>query len=228
MFPFRESFEKDGFAISPAGLTATETKTLLHDLSHAPAPGGRAGIRHILRRPSIASVARDFRFLGIAQAILGAEAFPFRATLFDKSPERNWLIAWHQDTALPLRERREIAGWGPWSLKDGIVYAHAPAAALRQIVALRIHLDESTSQNGPLRVLPGTHRLGVLSDDQIHRLSTQVTEVSCGVPCGGVLAMSPLLVHSSSKSRTADARRVLHVEYAAGPIVDGGMSLAVA
>jgi hypothetical protein len=45
-----------------------------------------------------------------------------RATLFDKSPTANWLVVWHQDTALPVQERREAPGWGPWSVKDGVIY----------------------------------------------------------------------------------------------------------
>ena len=78
--------------------------------------------------------------MGIARETLGGEAFPFRATLFDKSPIANWLVVWHQDTALPLQERREAPGWGPWSVKDGVIYAHAPESALSQVLALRLHL----------------------------------------------------------------------------------------
>jgi Phytanoyl-CoA dioxygenase (PhyH) len=102
----------------------------------------------------VAVLARDSRLLGIAKDVLGSEAFPFRATLFDKSPGSNWLVVWHQDTALPLRNKQEAQGWGPWSVTDGIIYAHAPADALSQVLALRVHLDDSTEQNGPLRVLP--------------------------------------------------------------------------
>src|SRR5437879_8193472 len=123
-----------------------------------------------MKLATVASMARGSRLLGIAQQILGSGAFPFRATLFDKSPTANWLVVWHQDTALPLRERRELPGWGPWSVKEGVIYAHAPAAPLEQVLALRVHLDDSTERNGPLRVLPGTHTLGVLTDDAIERL----------------------------------------------------------
>ena len=70
---------------------------------------------------------------------------PFRATLFDKSPKSNWLVVWHQDTALTICERIDAAGWGPWSTKAGVLYAHAPAAALERVVALRVCLDDSTS-----------------------------------------------------------------------------------
>ncbi len=167
-------------------------------------------------------------FVAIAQEVLGSDPFPFRATLFDKSPISNWLVVWHQDTALPLRERRELPEWGPWSVKEGVIYAHAPASALSRVVALRLHLDDSTSENGPLRVLPGTHTMGVLSDDAIHGLSTRTTAVDCLVPRGGILVMRPLIVHASSKSRSAMRRRVLHIEYAASASIADGLELALA
>ena len=164
----------------------------------------------------------------MAQEVLGSTAVPFRATLFDKSPVSNWLVVWHQDTALPLRERRDVLGWGPWSVKDGVNYAHAPANALEQVLALRLHLDDSVAENGPLRVLPGTHTLGVLSDEALHDLSTKVAAVDCLVPRGGVLAMRPLVVHASSKSQSSAPRRVLHIEYAASANISDELELAIA
>jgi len=161
----------------------------------------------------------------MAQEILGRAALPFRATLFDKSPTSNWLVVWHQDTALPLCERREVPGWGPWSIKEGVNYAHAPASALEQVLALRLHLDDSIAENGPLRVLPGTHSLGVLSDEALRDLSTQIEAIDCTVPRGGILAMRPLVVHSSSKSQSNVPRRVLHMEYAAYLVFDQGLTL---
>jgi hypothetical protein len=181
-----------------------------------------------MREETISRLARDSRLLQLAQKILGDGAMPFRATLFDKSPTSNWLVVWHQDTALPLRERHDTPGWGPWSVKDGITYAHAPASALESILALRMHLDDSRGNNGPLRVLPATHNLGVLSDDQLHELSQQVTAVDCVVPQGGVVAMRPLVVHASSKSHSDLPRRVLHIEYAAIRSFDDGLQLALA
>ena len=152
---------------------------------------------------------------------------PFRATLFDKSPVANWLVVWHQDTALPLRTRIESADWGPWSLKAGIAYAHAPAWALERVVALRVHLDDSTMSNGPLRVLPGTHNSGVLSTAEIERFAQHTEVVDCVAPCGSVVAMRPLIVHASSKSADANPRRVLHIEYVAALELAPGIELAV-
>lgn len=225
---WQEQIQSKGFAIVHEVLGRNDIDTLIAELSRAELPRSRAGIRHAMKLPAVTAIAQDPRLMRIARETLGKDAFPFRATLFDKSPTANWLVVWHQDTALSLRVRREAPGWGPWSMKDGVIYAHAPESALSQVLALRVHLDDSTTENGPLRVLPGTHTLGVLTDETLHDLSTQITPVDCLTPRGGVLAMRPLIVHASSKSRVENPRRVLHLEYAASPIIAGGFELAVA
>jgi ectoine hydroxylase-related dioxygenase (phytanoyl-CoA dioxygenase family) len=224
----RDNVDRHGFATIPAVLTSHQITALAQHLSEAQVRRTRAGARHLMADKSIANLANDARLLNIAREILGGDAVPFRATLFDKSPEANWLVVWHQDTALPLTRRGEIAGWGPWSIKEGINYAHAPAHALERVVALRLHLDDSTAENGPLRVLPGTHKLGVLSDDVVAQLAQQSSPADCIVPQGGVLAMRPLIIHSSSKSQSDVPRRVLHIEYAESTMIADGMELAVA
>jgi ectoine hydroxylase-related dioxygenase (phytanoyl-CoA dioxygenase family) len=223
-----ELVEGQGFAIIPRVLEHDEVARLVEVLAQLTLRRSKAGVRHLLGHAAVAELARKARLLEIARGILGGEAFAFRATLFDKSPNANWLVVWHQDTALPLRERRELPGWGPWSVKEGVVYAHAPESALARVLALRVHLDDSTAENGPLRALPGTHTLGLLNDDEVHVLATKVSPVNCLVPRGGVLAMRPLLVHSSSKSLSQAARRVLHIEYSASERVAEGLELAVA
>ncbi|HKW34991.1 MAG TPA: phytanoyl-CoA dioxygenase family protein [Candidatus Acidoferrum sp.] len=219
---------QQGFAIIPDVVQKKETERLLEDLECASLPRSRAGVRHAMRIPGVAEMARGAELLGIAREILGEGAFPFRATLFEKSPTANWLVVWHQDTALPLRERRETSGWGPWSVKDGVHYAHAPASALEQVLALRVHLDDSTIENGPLRVLPGTHTLGVLTDEDIHELSIKVPEAECLVPRGGALAMRPLIVHASSKAQNDKPRRVLHIEYSSAHTLSDKLEVAIA
>ena len=188
----------------------------------------RAGARHLMREPHVGLLARDRRLLDLASAALGSRAEPYRATLFEKSGEANWLVVWHQDTALPLSARHDADGWGPWSTKAGILYAHAPAAALRKIVALRVHLDDSTPANGPLRVIPGSHGLGVLSDADIAALVGRERSYECTVARGGVVAMRPLVVHASSKSAVPDPRRVLHIEYTSALSLAPGHTLRVA
>lgn len=233
MFPksttaLRDTIAKQGFAIIPDVISAEGVAHLLNEIAKKPLPRSRAGFRHAMRHETIAAFVREPKLAGLAKEILGAAAIPFRATLFDKSPNSNWLVVWHQDTALPIQHRQDVTGWGPWSVKDSITYAHAPAAALEKVVALRVHLDDSTAENGPLRVLPGTHNVGVLGDDGIHRLASAVNSVDCVVPLGGVVAMKPLIVHASSKSRSEHPRRVLHIEYAPSLDLQNGLRLAIA
>ena len=174
----------------------------------------KAGTRHVLSLTVVRALAEDRRLLALAEQFLGPGAIPFRATLFDKSQAANWLVVWHQDTALPLARRVERVEWGPWSTKAGILYAHAPAWALERVVALRVHLDDSTATNGPLRVLPHTHSDGVLDDAAIDRRAREGSGRECIAPAGGVVAIRPLAVHASSKSTDTRPRRVLHIEYA--------------
>ncbi len=222
------AISENGFAILPSLFPDKYLDHLLQQINQLAPQRSRAGIRHALKLSPVADLVRQQPLMELACEILGPHAFPFRATLFDKSQTANWLVVWHQDTALPLQSRRELPGWGPWSVKEGIDYAHAPVHALSQVLALRVSLDDSTAENGPLRVLPRTHTLGVLSDDAIHKLSSRISPVECVVPKGGILAMSPLLVHASSKSRAEVSRRILHIEYAASESIADPLQLAIA
>jgi ectoine hydroxylase-related dioxygenase (phytanoyl-CoA dioxygenase family) len=87
------------------------------------------------------------------------------------------------------------------------------------MVAVRIHLDDSGSDNGPLRVIPGSHREGKLGEDQIAHLVATRPQVELSVPQGSILLMRPLLLHASSPAVHAAHRRVLHVELAPDGLV---------
>jgi ectoine hydroxylase-related dioxygenase (phytanoyl-CoA dioxygenase family) len=216
--------EDPGFEIREGVVTPTDCDRLAAEV----ASSSRAGRRHLMSHPAVRSIAHRPELLELARDVVGPAAVPYRATLFDKSGARNWLVVWHQDTTLPLASRTDSAEWGPWSVKDGVTYAHAPTWALRDIVALRVHLDDSTPENGPLRVIPGSHRDGVLSDDDVFRKARESSAIDCVVRRGGVLRMRPLLIHGSSKSIRPEPRRVLHLEYAASMDLADGLTLVVA
>jgi ectoine hydroxylase-related dioxygenase (phytanoyl-CoA dioxygenase family) len=220
--------DRSGFWIEDEVFSGRECDDLIEAAPLGLQGRTRAGARHLMAIPAIEAAAKDERLLRIARLALGDGAVPFRATLFDKSAMANWLVVWHQDTALPLESRDDSTEWGPWSLKAGVLYAHAPAWALSRVLALRISLDASTSKNGPLRVIPGSHLAGVLSDDEILGLARTHENIEVLVPRGGVLAMRPLLVHSSSKARSGEPRRVLHLEYADALELKPGLRLAIA
>lgn len=220
--------KKAGFQINEGVLPTEECEALLSSLLNARVPSGRAGTRHLMAVPEVSRLARDTRLMDIARRELGPEPFPFRATMFEKSGKANWLVVWHQDTALPLQTRFDAPGWGPWSEKAGLAYANAPAWVLSRVVALRVHLDASTEDNGPLRVVPRSHVLGVLTAEEIVRVVKEHGFVECLVPEGGILAMNPLIIHSSSKARINAPRRVLHIEYADSRSLGQGIELAIA
>jgi ectoine hydroxylase-related dioxygenase (phytanoyl-CoA dioxygenase family) len=181
-----------------------------------------------MSHPSVARLADDERMLRSARRFVGDVAIPFRATLFEKTGQANWLIAWHQDRGLPLMETFDAPDWGPWTMKDGVRHALAPAWALERVIALRLHLDDSTAVNGPLRVIPGSHLHGVLSDADVLKRASQGSEIECTVPKGGVIAMRPLLIHASSKCVADLPRRVLHIEYADALELAPGIRLSLA
>ncbi|MBI3857116.1 MAG: phytanoyl-CoA dioxygenase family protein [Planctomycetes bacterium] len=216
--------EDRGFEIVEGVIGAAECGRLAAELSSR----SRAGSRHLMSHPAVGSLARSESLMAMARRTLGPAALPYRATLFDKSAGRNWLVVWHQDTALPLATRVESPEWGPWSVKEGVTYAHAPTWALAKITALRVHLDDSTAANGPLRVIPGSHRAGLMSDEEVFRKARELPAVDCLVGRGGVLQMRPLLIHGSSKAAGDAPRRVIHLEYAAALEIGSGLRLVVA
>lgn len=203
--------EQHGFEIVPGVLGAADREDLIEVLG----PVRGAGRRGLLAIPEIAKLAGSRRLLDLVRAHLPAEPFAARAIYFDKSPEANWLVPWHQDLTIATRERIELPGFGPWSEKNGIPHVQPPVECLEQMVTLRLHLDAADESNGALRVLPGTHRIGRLSSGQIESLRATQPEHLCAVSAGDALLMRPLLLHASSRSVRPGHRRILHLEYAA-------------
>src|SRR5438067_6852448 len=165
------SIQRHGFEVIPQFFPERTISEIRFSLDEVSLKRSRAGMRNALQVAAVRSLAMDEKLVNMARHALGDKAIPFRATLFDKSADSNWLVVWHQDTALPLRKRKDVTGWGPWSMKEGVLCARAPASALEQVLAIRVHLDDSNEENGSLRVLPESHTRGVLSDDAIHDLS---------------------------------------------------------
>jgi ectoine hydroxylase-related dioxygenase (phytanoyl-CoA dioxygenase family) len=137
-----------------------------------------------------------------------------RAIYFDKSPDQNWLVPWHQDLTIAVRSRIALTGFGPWSMKDGVPHVQPPIEILENIITLRLHLDDCDERNGALRVLPGSHRQGQLTPSEILAFQSTVPEFICNASAGDALLMRPLLLHASSRSQASRHRRVLHIEYA--------------
>lgn len=180
----------------------------------------RAGLRDPLKESrSLDNVERTMRVF--ARRLLGENALPVRSILFDKTPETNWDVVWHQDITIAVKERKDVDGFGPWSVKQGVPHVQPPASVLEKMVTLRLHLDDCPAENGPLLVVPGSHTRGFIDVRTLDTAECDRNAVACAVSAGDVVAMRPLLLHASKKSLAPSHRRVLHVEYACEPLPDG-------
>jgi len=200
-----------GFAVLRNILSPEEVEPLARELADVDSAGSRRLLDHPWCRDLAAVV------LSRASVLLpGCEQLKaVQATYFNKTERSNWFVAFHQDRSIPVSGRtpRTQAGW---SQKEGRTFVQPPDELLQNMLALRLHVDNSHSDNGPLRVLPDSHRDGTLSQVEICAFRESHKDVELTAPSGSVVAMRPLLLHASSKSTTAEPRRVIH--FLCGPV----------
>ena len=215
------SIAEVGFAIVPNVFSPDELRNVLSAVERVNNPG-RGGIRNLLDRVSeVRTLTGSSAIRRIVEPILGEHRFAARGILFDKTPEANWKVPWHQDLTIAVQGRIEAAGFGPWTVKEGVHHVQPPIEVLESMLAVRIHLDDSNEQNGALKVIPGSHRMGRLNAEQIHSVPHTTCSTLCPVSRGGVLLMRPLLLHASSAAQSPEHRRVIHVEFASTPLPFG-------
>src|ERR1700730_9254260 len=212
---FKTQVQRDGFAVIPACLDETTLESLSteFDDSHHPE-------RNLLSIQSIQALATSSSVREIMEAILGPECFAFRGIFFNKTRTSNWKVASHQDLTIAVHERKNVEGFGPWTMKAGVLHVQPLCEVMAGMLAIRLHLDESGWDNGPLRVIAGSHSAGRLSGEQISTWSKEES-VTCTVPRGGALVIRPLVLHASSASANTKSRRVIHLEFAAAELPQG-------
>jgi ectoine hydroxylase-related dioxygenase (phytanoyl-CoA dioxygenase family) len=171
------------------------------------------GVRNLLNlSPAVREFSESETVGNLARSVLGKEARVVRAIFFNKTPEANWKVPWHQDLTIAVREKRETEGFTAWTRKDGIWHAQAPDSILRKMLTLRFHLDDADETNGALKAVAGSHRRR-LSSAQVQKLPKPFA--LCRASKGDVMLMRSLVVHSSSAGTSPKNRRVIHLELAA-------------
>lgn len=230
-----DQLQADGFRIEDRYLDADATDCLISQLNGISADGSESSVR--VKR-GVTFARRNLLSTHFVQQFIGSDAvqslisrigpglLAVRVILFDKTGEANWTVPWHQDRSIAVRERADVVGFGPWSEKAGVVHVQPPVELLKQMVTLRFSLDACGPDQGPLRVIPGTHHrlldrreVGVMADRGPQRL--------CTTDAGGVVIMRPLVLHASSPARQAHHRRVLHIEFGP-PALPSGLRWAMA
>lgn len=227
MFPERipDDLARDGYGVLSGVYSARDVQSLLDELTPAldgsqregEALRGRSeglyGARNVLTLwPPAAAVWRRPPLPEVLAAVLGPGFGLVRCLFFDKPPGQSWALPWHKDLTIAVRDNRlPSAAFCKPTTKAGVPHVEAPCSVLETMLTARIHLDAMTEDNGPLRVIPGSHRSGKAMD------AGTVPPRSILTAAGDVLLMRPLLGHASGHSQpeVGRHRRVLHLEFAA-------------
>ena len=208
------NFVTNGFAIFTSLLGSAECDQLAANLS--PSLTSAAGTRALLAQRWCRELATRVRQHSAIANLIPPSYVAAQCTYFEKSQTKNWLVAMHQDIAIPVAARVDHAELHGWSEKEGILFVNAPVSLLQQLVAVRIHLDACRTSDGPLRVIPGSHLRGKISLQEATHRRQHEREIECVIERGGAMVLSPLLLHASSKSTGMSKRRVLHFLF--GPL----------
>ncbi|MEE3626195.1 phytanoyl-CoA dioxygenase family protein [Nitrospirillum sp. BR 11752] len=213
------TFARDGAERHPGLLSPVDLARLIQVLSDVPPV--RAGARLHGIAGLGAFLNADGPVGRLAVSALGLDARPVRAILFDKTADSNWALGWHQDRTIAVAARVEVPGYGPWSVKDGLVHGAPPPDLLAGMVTLRVHLDPVDADNAPLLVAPGSHRLGRVAEGQVADTVRRCGQVACLAEAGDVWLYATLILHASAAATRPRHRRVLQVDYAAGDLPGG-------
>lgn len=221
----KQELKNKGFIILKSVIDDQTISGLLKELSKLKINQqnrGIYGVRNLLNlSPKLREFSESRTVREIAKKYLGEKAKAVRAIYFNKTPQANWKVPWHQDLTISVGKKIETNGFTAWSLKEKINHVQPPIEILEKMLTLRFHLDDADETNGALKVLPKTHKFGRLSATEIQNLKSKQTARLCKVKKGDCLLMKPLLLHSSSAGKFATNRRVIHFEFSTDDLPNG-------
>ena len=203
--------QPDGYTIIPSVLTEKQIAQLKAEIQQFVKGDSAYGIRQIHRKiPAISQLARS---PSIIKHLNYSDRKPrlVKAIYFNKTLQNNWFVGWHQDKTICVREKIKTPGFVNWTVKQGVVHVQPPLYIMQKIITLRLHLDITNSDNGALQVIPRSHHR-ILNSHEIEIKTASAPQI-CKVQAGDALIMSPLILHSSSKSLTPNNRAIIHLEY---------------
>lgn len=226
MNPRLSEFQSNGFIRLEQAVNSQIVDQLIEAVEHARRNSGSsaraAGVRNLLSKSEVVrKLAKSDTLTRIAENHLGKRAKPVKAILFDKTPNSNWYVTWHQDVTIAVKERIDVEGFGPWSIKDDTPHVQPPAAILEQMLSIRLHLDDCDETNGAIKFIPGSHRVGIMDSSRLAEWRDNHDAIICPANHGDIILMRPLILHSSTQSTNPNHRRVLHIEYTSADLPAG-------
>ena len=219
MAHIKTQFEKDGFAILDNCYTSAAVSELIQCIEAADktAPTFRKtqylfAIRQFLKEvPAAIPLIFTDALTHLIHTVMGSNYFVVKSIYFDKPVQSNWFVAFHQDLTISVAEKKEVVGFGPWTKKEGYFAVQPPLRILEDNCTIRIHLDDTTEENGALKVIPLSHHKGIYRPESIDFSKEPI--VNCAVAKGGIMLMKPLLMHASGRTTNGNRRRVIHIEF---------------
>lgn len=218
-YPSADQFSQNGFVVIPPVYDDVQIREIITAIEAADqsSPTFRRSadlfaVRRFLHEvPAVQKLILTDALMQVVTTFAGKGFAPVKSIYFDKPPESNWFVSYHQDLTISVDRKTEVEGFGPWTVKPGQFAVQPPLSILENNITLRIHLDDTDEQNGALRVVPGSHRKGICRPETI--VWQRESEVSCNVPKGGIMLMRPLLLHASGRTTNGRQRRVIHIEF---------------
>lgn len=159
-------------------------------------------------QPALRRMLFSPRMAKLCRATLGDTAYFFFDQYVVKGPEGGLPFSWHQDSGYV------VGNGGPPD--------HAP------YLTCWCPLDDATRANGTVRVVPGSHRRGIVPHERragSNDLAVEVDEtesVVIEVPAGSIVAFSSLTLHATGANRTDRPRRVYLAQYTAEAMLNPG------
>lgn len=175
-------------------------------------PDNSYSLREVfLRLPQLKPLVINKNLKLIVDSLL-PNAFLTKVIYFDKTIQDNWYVTWHQDLPVNVKDKIETDGFTSWTKKEDVISVIPPEAINKNTISIRVHLDNTNSENGALKVIPGSQNKR-LTDTEIKLIIDNSLPFDCEVNLGGIHILKPQILHASSKNKSGKRRRVLHLEF---------------
>jgi ectoine hydroxylase-related dioxygenase (phytanoyl-CoA dioxygenase family) len=137
-----------------------------------------------------------------------------RTVVFNKTEANNWGVPWHQDRLIAVAERHDVEGFLNWSQKAGVWHCAPPLDLLNQMLFVRLHLDATDADSGPMEIALGSHHAGIIPSAEAEAAAAKYSTETCTAERGDVLVLQMLTLHRSRPAQKANSRRTLRVDFA--------------
>jgi ectoine hydroxylase-related dioxygenase (phytanoyl-CoA dioxygenase family) len=222
-----EQFERDGYLVLGQVISDAELEALSRRMDeimlgraryegmffqldsetgvYSDVPSGGGWVKPTLNYRKIEQLERDSLFLAylqhpvfreITRRVYGEDVAIYRAMFMNKPAQRGTILPYHQD------------GGTQWSL------------SMNPLITVWTALDDSTAENGCVQIIPGSHKLGLLSE-RGHTITPEQEAEHCAddrsvlleVPAGTAVLLHNWLLHRSGVNTIDRPRRAFSVCY---------------